>query len=59
MSKKTSEIKGMLVKAQRMTRAVPIFVRIKTARKVSSSPKRRNWRSGRLKLRSGKLKLVE
>lgn len=51
MSKKTPHIKKILVKAQRRTRAVPIFVRMKTARKVSSSPKRRNWRSGKLKLK--------
>ncbi len=51
MSKKTTEIKNILVKAQRRTRAVPVFVRIKTARKVSATPKKRNWRTNKLKLK--------
>ena len=48
MSKKSSAKKARLVKANRATRGVPVFVRIKTQRKVMSSPKRRHWRSGKL-----------
>lgn len=48
MSKKSEYKKARLVKAQRSSRGVPVFVRIKTQRKVMSSPKRRHWRSGKL-----------
>jgi large subunit ribosomal protein L39e len=48
MSKKSQNKKARLVKAHRATRGVPVFVRIKTQRKVMSSPKKRHWRSGKL-----------
>lgn len=36
--------KKRLAKAQKQNRSVPMFVTIKTNRKVDSNPKRRNWR---------------
>ena len=51
MSKKSQAKKAKLVKAQRATRGVPVFVRMKTQRKVMSSPKRRHWRSGKLRIK--------
>ena len=48
MSKKSQNKKARLVKAQRATRGVPVFVRMKTQRRVLSSPKKRHWKSGKL-----------
>jgi len=52
MSKKTQLKKAKLIKAHRATRGVPVFVRMKTQRKVMSSPKRRHWRSGKLGIKN-------
>ena len=52
MSKKSQMKKAKLVRAHRATRGVPVFVRIKTQRKVMSSPRRRHWRSGKLHIKN-------
>ncbi len=51
MSKKTPEKKARLRKARRKARPVPLFVRIKTGRKVMTTPARRHWREKKLKIR--------
>ncbi len=48
MSKKDSIKKQRLVKANRTNRRVPIFVTIRTNRKVVYNLKRRNWRTDKL-----------
>jgi ribosomal protein L39E len=48
MGKKGPKKKARLVRAAKRAKPVPLFVRLKTARKVSSTPARRHWRSGRL-----------
>lgn len=48
MSKKTSYIKKRLGKAARQNRRLPIFVAIRTKRKVTQNNKRRNWRTQKL-----------
>jgi len=50
MGKKGPKKKSRLVAAARRAKPVPVFVRLKTARKVSSTPARRHWRSGRLQI---------
>lgn len=49
MSKKSLSKKFRLRKAHRSARAVPAFVRLKTKRKVMSTPSRRHWRSKKLR----------
>lgn len=51
MGKKTPLKKAMLAAAHRRTRPVPVFVRLKTKRKVMTSPRRRHWRRIKLKIR--------
>jgi ribosomal protein L39E len=51
MSKKSPEKKARLRKAQRRAKPVPLFVRLKTDRKVSTTPARRRWREKKLKIR--------
>ena len=41
--------KRRLVKANRRSQAVPIWIFVKSGRKVRSSPKRRNWRRSKLR----------
>ncbi len=41
--------KSRLMKARRQNRRVPLWVMVKTKRKVSNNPKRRNWRHAKLK----------
>jgi large subunit ribosomal protein L39e len=41
--------KSRLLKATRQNRRVPLWVMVKTKRKVSNNPKRRSWRHSRLK----------
>ncbi|MEM3030954.1 MAG: 50S ribosomal protein L39e [Candidatus Micrarchaeia archaeon] len=47
---KTSKLKRRLGKALRQNRPVPVFVAVKTARRVRQNPLRRNWRTSKLKL---------
>jgi len=49
MSKKTPSKKSKLRKARRRMKPVPVFVRLKTKRRVLFSPKRRHWRRGKIK----------
>ncbi|MFH1221507.1 MAG: 50S ribosomal protein L39e [Candidatus Micrarchaeota archaeon] len=51
MSKKTLLKKKMLAKAKRTNRRIPAFVVVKTARKVSYNPNRRNWRTTKLRIK--------
>ncbi|MHA1616022.1 MAG: 50S ribosomal protein L39e [Candidatus Njordarchaeales archaeon] len=39
-----------LAKANKQNRLPPVFVRIKTNRRVMTSPKRRHWRRNKLKV---------
>jgi len=48
---KSSQKKARLSKAARSSKPVPIFVRLKTAKRVSSTPARRHWRSQKLRAR--------
>ncbi len=44
MGKKTKGKKKRLAKATEQNRRVPVWVIMKTNRKVTTHPKRRNWR---------------
>ncbi len=50
MGKKTVGVKKRLAKFYKMNRRAPIWVTIKTNRKVIYSPKRRYWRAKKLKV---------
>ena len=43
-SRKDSSTKELLAKAQKSNKRVPLWVMLKTNRKVSSNPKQRHWR---------------
>jgi len=47
-SVKDSQLKRILAKANRTNKRVPLWVMIKTNRRVSSNPKQRNWRHKKL-----------
>jgi len=51
MSKKSLQKKKKLAKAARKNRRIPAFVILKTARKVSYNPNRRNWRTDKLRIK--------
>ncbi len=50
MGKKTVGVKKRLAKALKQNRRAPIWITIKTNRRVIDSPKRRHWRRKRLKI---------
>lgn len=50
-SRKSSLKKRRLASAARSAKPVPIFVRLKTARRVMTTPGRRHWRRKKLKAR--------
>ncbi|MEM3369444.1 MAG: 60S ribosomal protein L39 [Candidatus Micrarchaeia archaeon] len=50
-SKKSAQKKKRLVSAAKSARPVPIFVRLKTGRRVNTTPSRRHWRSQKLRAR--------
>ncbi|RLI79573.1 50S ribosomal protein L39e [Archaeoglobales archaeon] len=50
MGKKTVGVKKRLAKALKQNRRAPIWITLKTNRKVFASPKRRNWRARKLKI---------
>ncbi|AIY90602.1 50S ribosomal protein L39e [Geoglobus acetivorans] len=50
MGKKTVGVKRRLGKFLKQNRRAPIWVTIKTKREVVYSPKRRHWRSRKLKV---------
>lgn len=49
MSKKDTKKKQGLIKAKRQNRRLPLFVAIRTNRKVQTNNKRRNWRTDKIK----------
>lgn len=51
MTKKTHLKKQRLAKATRQNRRLPIFVAIRTKRKVTQNIRRRAWRTHKLKAR--------
>ncbi|MEM2174412.1 MAG: 50S ribosomal protein L39e [Candidatus Micrarchaeia archaeon] len=51
MSKKSPEKKARLRRARKKAKPVPLFVRLKTARRVMSTPARRHWREKKLKIK--------
>ncbi len=52
MSRAKSEAKKRhLGKEARKNRRLPVFVIAKTNRRIASNPRRRNWRSRKLKLK--------
>ncbi len=48
---KSSARKRHLGKELKKNRRLPVFVIAKTNRKISSNPRRRNWRSKKLKIK--------
>ncbi len=48
---KSKQKKARLSKAAKSSKPVPIFVRLRTGRRVSTTPARRHWRSQKLKSR--------
>ncbi len=50
MGKKTVGVKKRLAKALKQNRRAPVWITVKTKRSVFGSPKRRHWRSSRLKV---------
>jgi len=50
MGKKTVGVKKRLAKFLKQNRRPPIWVTLKTNRKVVTNPKRRHWRRGKLKV---------
>ncbi len=49
MGKKTVGVKKRLAKALKQNRRAPVWITIRTKRRVFASPKRRHWRRKRLK----------
>ncbi|MDD5337155.1 MAG: 50S ribosomal protein L39e [Candidatus ainarchaeum sp.] len=49
MTKKTHDKRKRLSKATRQNKRLPIFVAIRTKRKVTQNSKRRSWRTHKLK----------
>ena len=47
-SVKNTKLKRILAKANRTNKRVPLWVMIKTNRRVSTNPKQRNWRFKKL-----------
>ena len=47
-SNKDEETKKLLTRANRKNKRVPVWVMIKTNRRVSQNPKQRHWRRGDL-----------
>lgn len=50
MGKKTLAKKMRLVKAERQNKRLPVFITVRTKRKVQSNNKRRNWRTEKLRI---------
>jgi len=49
MSKKSDKKKKRLAKARKKNRRVPPFVVLKTGRKITYNPNRRDWRTEKLR----------
>ena len=43
--------KKMLAKAERQNKRLPVFVTIRTKRKVTANSQRRNWRTEKLRIK--------
>ena len=50
MGKKTIGVKKRLAKALKQNRRAPVWITLKTNRKIFASPKRRYWRARKLKI---------
>ncbi len=50
MGKKTLDRKKRLAKAERQNRRLPIFVTIRTKRRITANLIRRNWRTDKLRI---------
>ncbi len=50
MGKKTVGVKRRLAKFLKQNRRAPVWITLKTKRRVVSSPKRRHWRAKKLKV---------
>ena len=50
MGKKTLDKKKRLAKAERQNRRLPVFVAIRTKRKVTTNSIRRDWRTDKLRI---------
>ncbi len=50
MGKKTVGVKFRLAKFTKQNRRSPVWVSLKTKRRVFGSPKRRHWRTSKLKV---------
>jgi large subunit ribosomal protein L39e len=50
MGKKTAGVKFRLAKFNKQNRRAPVWVAMRTKRRVFGSPKRRHWRSTKLKV---------
>jgi len=51
MGKKSELKKRRLAKACKQNRRMPVFVTVRTKRKVASNNKRREWRTGKLRIK--------
>lgn len=51
MSKKTIVKKLKLAKAERQNKRLPLFVTIRTKRRLHTNPSRRNWRTEKLRIK--------
>jgi large subunit ribosomal protein L39e len=51
MGKKNLEKKNRLAKAERQNRRLPLFVAIRTKRKVTTNSVRRSWRTDKLRIK--------
>lgn len=49
-SRKTSGVKKRLIRALKSNKPVPAWIMVRTNRKVRTNPKRRHWRSKKLKI---------
>lgn len=50
MGRKTLGVKKRLGKLKRQGRRAPVWITMKSKRKVYSSPKRRSWRTSKIKV---------
>lgn len=51
MGKKSLTKKKRLARAERQNKRLPVFVTIRTKRKVQSNNSRRNWRTSKLRIK--------
>lgn len=51
MTKKSLQRKMILAKKERQNKRLPVFVTVRTKRKVQTNNKRRNWRTDKMHLK--------